>query len=401
MLLNIRSAALSAAVVLTMASALSAQQLAPNKQETVSLTVGETKEFTIRGKKGDFWRMNDSPEWKVYPDITLTSPSGDELLSQQQGYVRALVLPEDGDYTLGMRLVKGESGEEMSRGPYDITFSYTDVFTLPKGSVRTARRVVAGYVVEIFKATEEYITTLRISRNGKPEVILLGDSMMPFEFADVAAQGRTAAERRAAQLWRTPDKTGDGIPDIAVQYYSGGAHCCFDMLFYELGKTVKKARSLSTADAGVTPMRVVPGKGLRLRTADMSFAYWNMSYAGSPAPIVILDFDDGEWRPNFAAMRKPAPPEAELKKRADAARAKLTAAPYKSDDAYFEEAFWGEMLDLIYTGNEAAAWRYFDMVWRNDKPGKEAFLEDFKNQLMLSQFWQMILVDRPNPSAGR
>lgn len=386
--------ALAATLILT-ALAVNAQELSPDTIYKTSLSVGETREFSINGKRGDFWQMKDSPDWVAYPDIALIAPDGEDLLGNQQGYLRALVLPQDGEYKLRMRLMKGESGEETKRGPFELAFSYTNTFALPKGSVRTARRTVAGYLVEIYKAETEYVTTLTISKNGRSEVILMSDSMMPFEFADEAANGVTAAEKRAAQLWRTPDKTGDGTPDIAIQYYSGGAHCCFDMLFYELGKTVTKVKTLSTADAGVTPMRVIPKKGLRLRTADMSFAYWNISYAGSPAPIVIIDFEGGEWRPNFTAMKKPAPSDAILKERAAAARKQLTSAPYKTEDSYFEEAFWGEMLDLVYTGNEDAAWRYFDMVWREDKPGKEQFREDFKNQLLLSPFWQMQLVDNP------
>jgi hypothetical protein len=56
----------------------------------------------------------------------------------------------------------------------------------------------------------------------------------------------------------TTDKTGDGTPDLAVSYYSGGAHCCFSMYFYELGDEVKPIKALNTGDAGITAIGKSP-----------------------------------------------------------------------------------------------------------------------------------------------
>jgi hypothetical protein len=56
--------------------------------------------------------------------------------------------------------------------------------------------------------------------------------------------------------------------------------------------------------------------------------------------------------------------------------------------------FWGDMLDLIYTGHEDLAWQFLDLVWSPQKQGKERFIRDFKNQLLQSQYWQMILEDQ-------
>lgn len=393
MLLKTRAIAFFVFVFLLTSLTAQAQEMTPNTPVKISLSTGESKEFTFKGKQGDFWQLNETRDWPVYPDVALFAPDGRELLAEYDGYLRALILPADGNYRLRFTLTKTDS-EETKPGPHELTVGYTDIFALARGSARVSSRNVGGYSVEIWLSKDEYVTTLKISKGGDIEAVLIGESSVPFQFADIAADGKSRAEMRAAQLWRTPDKTGDGTPDVAIQFYSGGAHCCNDLHIYELGKAVTKVPTLSTADAGVVPMRRNPGGGLRLRTADMSFAYWNMSYAGSPAPIVILDFQNGQWRPNFAAMKKAAPTDAILKKKASNAKSKLTDAAYKSDDAYFEEAFWGEMLNLIYTGNEEAAWKYFDMVWKDTKPGKQEFREDFTKQLGLSPFWKMILEDR-------
>jgi len=41
--------------------------------------------------------------------------------------------------------------------------------------------------------------------------------------------------------WNTfgPDITGDGIANIVIQHWSGGAHCCHSATVFELGSTLK------------------------------------------------------------------------------------------------------------------------------------------------------------------
>jgi hypothetical protein len=65
---------------------------------------------------------------------------------------------------------------------------------------------------------------------------------------------------------------------------------------------------------------------------------------------------------------------------------KISNDPYTEVGMDFEEAFWGEMLDLIYSGNEPLAWQYLDLVWPPKKPGKDKFLADFKEQLADSYY---------------
>lgn len=48
---------------------------------------------------------------------------------------------------------------------------------------------------------------------------------------------------------------------------------------------------------------------------------------------------------------------------------------------------------LLYSGNEAAARRYFDMVWDARKPGKDKFKKDFLAKLNESAYWREMLAD--------
>jgi hypothetical protein len=87
-------------------------------------------------------------------------------------------------------------------------------------------------------------------------------------------------------------------------------------------------------------------------------------------------------------MRRPAPPLATLQREARQVRSQLGLKPYRGEDSGLAVAFWGRMLELLYSGHEPLAWQYFDMVWPARKPGKEIFRADFERQLNQSPFWK-------------
>lgn len=391
-------------MILATFGALSGQQIPTlefNKATPVTISAGEVKEYTFKGKKGDYWEIKTPTEASIFISFELLAPTGEEILKNQDTNAPALILPADGEYKLRVFC----SPVDGKPGPYSVDVVASDRFALPKGSKKVTTRRVNGYTITIYKSEEEYLTALEIVRSGKRLAYLLGDSTIPFSFMDHSIGVAGTARKRERELWQTADKTGDGVPDIAIEYYSGGAHCCYTYYFYELGDQMVQRPTLSTADAGLAAVRVNPGGGLRLRTADMAFAYWNIYFAGSPSPKVILDFKNSQWRPNFSAMKKPSPTAAKLQTIAARARKLMNDKPYRGDEFavaldegyLFEEAFWGTMLDLIYTGNENEAWKFMDDVWPKTKPGKELFLRDFKEQLGKSLFWQMIKEDSAKP----
>jgi hypothetical protein len=96
-------------------------------------------------------------------------------------------------------------------------------------------------------------------------------------------------------------------------------------------------------------------------------------------------------------MKKPAPSAAIIRQKALKARKDIDLKPYEGeekDPMRFMNAFWGEMLDFMYSGNETAAWQYFDLVWDSRKQGKEIFRDDFLRRLNHSRYWRMMQEDR-------
>lgn len=371
------------------------EELKLNKETNFTLKNKEEKIFSLSLKKGDYTEIRWQDSLERFPNFSIISPGGKNVT---EGIYEENPIPfvakEDGNYKL---VVKFEETEETKDA--NVSVKYSNVFKLPKSAKLKTQKKINGYDVKIYNTSEDekdgYGTYLLIYKGGKPVEILRGGGLIAggFSFADNPADFDYPAGKKSANLMRTTlDKTGDGTPDIAVQFYTGGAHCCFDMHFYELGKDeVRKLKTIDGRDSEIIAIGKNQKGSLILRTGDSTFAYWLTSFAGSPIPTVILTFQNGEFRPDAKLMKKPAPSLAVLKQKAAKAKKEIDLKPYTGeDDSHFLDAFWGEMLDLMYSDNETSAWQYFDLVWDSRKPGKEKFKQDFLRRLNESEYWRMM-----------
>ncbi len=225
------------------------------------------------------------------------------------------------------------------------------------------------------------------SRGYEVTLSARGEEMTPHHNTLVLSRAGRARYRLTAPLieivYRGGSARAASGPDLIVTDYAGGAHCCYTVHVIGLGAAVAEDKiairdSELELDRSTTPPR--------LRFYDFAFAYWKASFADSPAPLVILAWDAKARRylPDIAAMRRPAPSEAEISSWAAEVRAKLLASPADSPDP----ALWGRMLDLIYAGNAAAAQRFFDLAWPPARPGKAAFRAEFTRQLHSGALWR-------------
>ncbi len=182
------------------------------------------------------------------------------------------------------------------------------------------------------------------------------------------------------------DITGNGIPNLIVSAWSGGAHCCFSFIVLELGKTFKIASRIDAGDSGLAHFEDINHDGKYVFISnDWIFAYWRTSFASSPAPRVILRpkrYGNGDLRYELALdlMRKPATDE----------QFKSAVEDVRADDEWSSGVppqLWKEMLNFIYTGNPNLAWRLLDQSWPKEKPGKGGFLGAFCDRLKYSHYW--------------
>ncbi|GGJ81640.1 hypothetical protein [Deinococcus aquiradiocola] len=139
--------------------------------------------------------------------------------------------------------------------------------------------------------------TVRLAQNGFDDppdraAVLQGDRV-------VASVQDTAVE---VQFCR--DVTGDGVPELMLMGYSGGAHCCSTHTLYALTRPPRQLMSVFSADTPELVPRQLDGRGpLELLGLDWRFAYaYDLSFAGSPALPRVYSYLQGHYVDNTRAF---------------------------------------------------------------------------------------------------
>lgn len=198
------------------------------------------------------------------------------------------------------------------------------------------------------------------------------------------------------------DITGDGIPDLVIDEYSGGAHCCYLTTLLELGETAHSI-SLGGGDwvAKFEDLDHKPGK--EAIVSDGAFKYRWSDYASSPGAQVILRHDNGSYIMAPDIMKQPPYTEKQINKIISVIKnsnysnfryaTNLNTADSTSAKAlsnYFTNML-SKVLELIYSGNYFQALQIVDATWPGNKNEKEAFLKDLKETIQKQQYGKDIL----------
>ena len=244
---------------------------------------------------------------------------------------------------------------------------------------KTGQAEFRDYVVRTYRYPNSFGCFV-ISRGGRA---VYKKTSMDFQIG-----GSPSLPLEGKQNQLTPigtDVTALGQPDLVVGEWTGGAHCCFLFHVFELQPT--RLRKVSTIDAehnDLSRFEDVDHDGrLEFLTSDWTFAYWHTGFMQSPAPDIVLRFRDGKFRLAPDVMRKPNQQGKNL-----AADANRIAAKWDSSEEGPPHEYWGELLDLIYSGNAGRAWKFAEEAWPRDKPGRERFIQEFKEQLKASPYWE-------------
>jgi hypothetical protein len=106
--------------------------------------------------------------------------------------------------------------------------------------------------------------------------------------------GQGVGRRSSVQV---VDLEGTGDPDVVLDLYSGGAHCCTVVQIFSFDPAtttyVKAERVFGDPDAKVVDL--AHNGHFEFLTADDSFAYRFTDFAASGLPIEILTFADGHF----------------------------------------------------------------------------------------------------------
>lgn len=184
-------------------------------------------------------------------------------------------------------------------------------------------------------------------------------------------------------LYSGSDMTGNGVPNLVVSKWTGGAHCCHFLSIFELGK---KLRKLVTVEAGSSSIRLVDldQDGFpEIEFWDGAIDYQFASFAGSPGGRIVLKFQNDHYELATHLMKKPIPTGQKLKD----LKKKLSLVFAKETSPDLPYDFLDTMMDLSYTGHFKFAMQLADEIWPSQRPDLAKFKNQFSQALQKSRYW--------------
>lgn len=155
--------------------------------------------------------------------------------------------------------------------------------TASQGAVKAVLTYNQGS--ELFDVTGTHLT---ISRNGA--TVLDTDVPEPCNGCGTMPAG---AGGGSAKSLRVADLDGNGEPEVLLDIYTGGAHCCLDTWIYRFTGSSYTGTPAQWGDVGYT-LKDLDGDGIpELRSFDDRFAYVFTAYAGTWFPPQIWQFRAG------------------------------------------------------------------------------------------------------------
>ena len=187
------------------------------------------------------------------------------------------------------------------------------------------------------------------------------------------------------------DILGLGQPVLAIESFSGGAHCCYAVTLVVLGQQAQALPAIDGADFGVAFVRLPGERALDAHVWDSAFDYYRIYFAASQPPEVTLRFDRQAMRYEASPdlMRRPAPSPRALDKAIAASRTDWPDNPDQTD--WVSPTLLRIVSGLIYTGHLDLAHGVTRRAWLPDHGDVKDFWRDLTEcQLRRSAYWPAV-----------
>lgn len=177
------------------------------------------------------------------------------------------------------------------------------------------------------------------------------------------------------------DINGDGFPEIIVNSYTGGAHCCSSVFVASMTGTAAQPILQTVASNCGGRFIDLNGDGvMEYDTCDDSFAYAYCSYAASPIVRVVYQFDPAKGyvpaSPKFASLYEESITQ-------DMQRAEQAApGEYGENDNTNKCSVLPVVLDYLYSGQTDKAWSELSRLYTF--PDVDQFRSEIENTVFNS-----------------
>ena len=186
------------------------------------------------------------------------------------------------------------------------------------------------------------------------------------------------------------DLTGNGVPNLIITKWNGGAHCCNFLSVFELSE--KGLRKLITVDGGSYYFKIKDFDGDKI--PEIEFWDWPIDYifnsfSESAQGRVVLKFINGKYHVASGLMYKRRPNNKKLAKQKDEIRKSFKDM---GDRVPFE--LLNLMMELSYTGYKELALKIADDTWPSERTDLKKFKKEFRLALGNSHYWSEFILGK-------
>jgi hypothetical protein len=210
---------------------------------------------------------------------------------------------------------------------------------LPSGSVLIHQDVIRGYRARLWETPVE---TRAVHGHSMLQVICPYGPVVTVDWV-------TGLNGLSGQ-----DITGEGNPDLVIERYSGGAHCCFSYVVFDLGSLLTMI-PLPLDSPGQATFRDLDGDGVyEVVSCDRVFECRYCSCVGSYLPMVVLRYVHGKGyvpaNPEFPQLY-----DADIENHQEQAE-RAQAKDFEESDPTGKCVVLPLVLDYLYSGRVNEAW---------------------------------------------
>jgi len=176
----------------------------------------------------------------------------------------------------------------------------------------------------------------------------------------------------------------DTSAQLVISKWTGGAHCCFSVLVFDIGSEFRKVDEIEGGNYYPYFEDIDRDGVSEVKVDDDFLAYRFSSFAFSAIGEVTLKYSNGHYEVSAEHMVKVPANWASLEKQIQGWQKELRE---RTSPDYPPPAFIQVVTDLVFTGNKTSALELIDHVWPADVPGKNEFLTSYEEALQDSKYY--------------
>jgi hypothetical protein len=188
------------------------------------------------------------------------------------------------------------------------------------------------------------------------------------------------------------DVSGDGVPDVVVHGCSGGSRCCFTAWVYFLGERLELLAEIPGAQSDPAFVNADADSAIEVEVVDWTFEHFPYSFARSPSPRVVLDWNGNELRVSPVLTSGPRPDRDELLLQARAVRELLAWRDEPRTWPYAD--VFPPAIGLMYAGHPDLGWLYLLESWSESEQERVRLEQQVEELLSASIYYGTLVSGR-------